>query len=111
MPGADRNSEHDSFGDSPWIKKLVDYTARALETQKVRVIGVCFGHQIVARALGAKVGRNPDGWEAAVNDVQLSAKGKELFALDNLVGIPCFDDRMVADHVVENTPDASRHRL
>jgi GMP synthase-like glutamine amidotransferase len=54
------------------------------ETQ-VRVIGVCFGHQIVGRALKAEVGRNPLGWEAAVNDVDLSAKGKELFGVDKLV--------------------------
>lgn len=54
------------------------------ETQ-VRVIGVCFGHQIVGRALKAEVGRNPLGWEAAVTDVDLSAKGKEIFGVDKLV--------------------------
>ena len=86
--GADDLTEHDSFADSPWIKKLVEYTAHALEQQRVRIIGVCFGHQIVARAMGAKVGRNPDGWEAAVSDVQLSEKGKELFGLDKLVRSP-----------------------
>jgi hypothetical protein len=63
----------------------VDYTAKILSETDVRVIGVCFGHQIVGRALKAKVGRNPDGWEAAVNDVQLSEKGKELFGVDKLV--------------------------
>lgn len=77
-------SKHDSFADTPWINKLVEYTAHALESKRVRIIGVCFGHQIVARALGVKVGRNPDGWEAAVNDVQLTQKGKELFRLGRL---------------------------
>ncbi|KIW63875.1 hypothetical protein PV04_08845 [Phialophora macrospora] len=77
-------SKHDSFSDTPWINKLVDYTAKILSETHVRVIGVCFGHQIVGRALKAKVGRNPDGWEAAVNDVQLSEKGKELFGVDKL---------------------------
>jgi GMP synthase-like glutamine amidotransferase len=51
----------------------------------VRAIGVCFGHQIIGRALKAGVGRNPDGWEAAVNDVQLSEKGKEIFGVDKIV--------------------------
>ncbi|EXJ93380.1 hypothetical protein A1O1_01772 [Capronia coronata CBS 617.96] len=77
-------SKHDSFADTPWINKLVDYTAKILTETKVRVIGVCFGHQIVGRALKAEVGRNPAGWEAAVNDVQLSAKGKELFGVDKI---------------------------
>lgn len=78
---------HDSFADSPWVLKLVKYTSDALQTKRVRVVGVCFGHQIVARALGVEVGRNADGWEAAVNEVQLSQRGQELFGLENLVGL------------------------
>lgn len=62
------------------------YTADALATKRIRIIGVCFGHQIVARAMGITVGRNPDGWEAAVHDVHLTKKGQELFGLENLVG-------------------------
>ncbi|KAH0842760.1 putative glutamine amidotransferase-like protein [Fonsecaea pedrosoi] len=70
--------------NTPWINKLVDYTAKILSETTVRVIGVCFGHQIVGRALKAEVGRNPQGWEAAVNDVQLSEKGKEVFGVDKI---------------------------
>ncbi|KIV86928.1 hypothetical protein PV11_02504 [Exophiala sideris] len=77
-------SKHDSFADTPWINKLVEYTERILSQTQVRVIGVCFGHQIVGRALKAGVGRNPDGWEAAVNNIDLSAKGKELFGVEKL---------------------------
>jgi hypothetical protein len=49
------------------------------------VVGVCYGHQIVGRALDAPVGRNEKGWEAAVNAVELSPKGKEIFGVDKLV--------------------------
>ncbi|KAK4935725.1 hypothetical protein LTR10_023268 [Elasticomyces elasticus] len=77
-------SKHDSFADTPWINKLVEYTEKILSQTQVRVIGVCFGHQIVGRALKAGVGRNPDGWEAAVNNIDLSAKGKELFGVEKL---------------------------
>ena len=76
---------HDSFADTPWINTLVKYTAKALATKRIKVIGVCFGHQIVGRALGAKVGRNDGGWEAAVTDLKLSEKGKEIFKQDRLV--------------------------
>ncbi|KAL9625258.1 MAG: hypothetical protein Q9160_000660 [Pyrenula sp. 1 TL-2023] len=77
-------SKHNSFDDIPWINTLVDFTARVLAQDRVRVIGVCFGHQIVGRAMNVKVGRNDDGWETAVNDVQLSAKGKEIFQAETL---------------------------
>lgn len=88
------SSEHNSFDSSPWIKGLVDFTRKALAHPRVRVIGVCFGHQIVGRALAGDkaVGRNDKGWEAAVNEVTLTSKGKELFGgRDVLVSlIPLF---------------------
>jgi hypothetical protein len=77
---------HDSFESDPWILKLVDFTKKALNSGRVRTIGVCFGHQIMARAMGTKVGRNADGWEIAVIPVDLTPKGKELFKVDRLVG-------------------------
>ncbi|KAI9797408.1 MAG: hypothetical protein M1835_000741 [Candelina submexicana] len=72
-------SRHNSFDDNPWIVKLVDFVTRVLAQDRVRIIGVCFGHQIVGRAMGAKVGRSDIGWETSVLPVELSAKGKELF--------------------------------
>lgn len=76
---------HNSFEDVPWINRLVDYTAQVLAQDRVRIIGVCFGHQILGRALGVKVGPNDAGWEVAVHDIELSPQGKELFGLENLV--------------------------
>lgn len=49
---------------------------------------MCFGHQILGRALGARVGRSDDGWEIAVLPVQLTAKGKDIFQQDTLVRLP-----------------------
>lgn len=48
-------------------------------------MGICFGHQILARALGARIGRSPDGWEIAVDNVNLTPSGKKLFGKDVLV--------------------------
>ncbi|KIV92511.1 hypothetical protein PV10_03802 [Exophiala mesophila] len=77
-------SKHDSFADTPWINKLAEFVEMILNETNVRVIGVCFGHQIIGRALKAQLGRNPQGWEAAVNKVQLSDRGRELFGVDEL---------------------------
>lgn len=61
------------------------FTEKVLAQDRVRVIGVCFGHQILGRALGAKVGRSDNGWEISVLPVELTAKGKEVFQQDSLV--------------------------
>jgi len=79
------SEEHDSFENHPWIVKLVDFTKTVLAQNRVRMIGVCFGHQIVARALEVKVGRSNRGWEASVCKVDLTPKGKELFGRDQLM--------------------------
>ncbi|KAK7538189.1 class I glutamine amidotransferase-like protein [Phyllosticta citribraziliensis] len=72
-------SKHNSFDDKPWILKLVDFTERVLAQDRVRLIGVCFGHQIIGRAMGVKVGRSDKGWELAVLPFALTDKGKEIF--------------------------------
>ncbi|KAH7068926.1 class I glutamine amidotransferase-like protein [Paraphoma chrysanthemicola] len=77
-------SKHNSFDNDPWIVKLVEFTQTILKQDRIRIIGVCFGHQILGRALGVKVGRSDDGWEISVLPVELSAKGKEIFQQDKL---------------------------
>ena len=77
-----------SFDDDPWILKLVDFTKKLLEQDRIRIIGVCFGHQIVGRAAGVEVGRSEGGWEVSVLPVELTEKGKELFEQDTLVSQP-----------------------
>ncbi|GAB0138093.1 hypothetical protein EsDP_00006338 [Epichloe bromicola] len=77
-------SRHTAFDNDPWILKLVDFTTRALQSGRVRVVGVCFGHQIIGRALGASLGKSENGWEVAVTEVDLTEKGKEVFGLNKL---------------------------
>lgn len=72
-------SRHSAFDDEPWIIALAEYVRRAIVGGRVRVIGVCFGHQIVGRALGVPVRKGAGGWEVSVTEIKLSEKGKELF--------------------------------
>lgn len=79
-------SKHSAYLDEPWILKLVDFVKAALATDgRVKIVGVCFGHQIVGRALGATVGVNAKGWEISVTDLKLRERGKALFGSDILV--------------------------
>ena len=84
-PLAYAGTEYDSFENHPWILKLVEFTQKVLAQDRVKIIGVCFGHQIVARALGTEVGRNPKGWETAVEPQDLTEKGQRLFKVERLV--------------------------
>lgn len=68
---------------------LVEFTKEVLAQDRVRLIGVCFGHHIVGQALGAPVVRSEKGFELSVIELDLTARGKELFdEKDNLVRFP-----------------------
>ncbi|GAB4218326.1 MAG: amidotransferase [Rhodoferax sp.] len=54
-------SKADSFSQEPWVLKLKDVTQGLLAAHK-KLIGVCFGHQLIALCLGAPVGRAAQGW-------------------------------------------------
>ncbi|KAI4172903.1 MAG: hypothetical protein LQ343_003311 [Gyalolechia ehrenbergii] len=73
-------SKYDSFASIPWTNQLVDFVKSILAQNRVKLVGVCFGHQIIGRAMGAKVGRNEaQGWEVSVTDVDLTEQGKKVF--------------------------------
>lgn len=76
---------HNAFDNDPWILKLVDYVQKVFETRQARIIGICFGHQIIARATGARIGRNPEGWEISVTQINLNEGGSRLFGQNTLV--------------------------
>ena len=76
---------HNSFDNEVWIVKLVEFVQKVLAQGRVRLIVICFGHQIIGRALGQEVGRSDRGWEVSVTPMQLTAKGKELFGVEELV--------------------------
>ena len=81
-------SASNSFDDDPWILKLVAFVRKVLEQRRVRIIAACFGHQIIGRALGAKVGRSDKGWETSVTAIDLTRKGQKIFGKTSLVSIP-----------------------
>ena len=54
-------SRHGAYEDLPFIAPLEDLV-RAIHAQQRPLIGVCFGHQIIAQALGGKVEKFDGGW-------------------------------------------------
>ena len=58
--------------DLPWMRKLTDWTRRVV-TAQVPFLGICFGHQMLARAMGGKVDFHPDGREIGSVEIELNA--------------------------------------
>ena len=54
-------SKFGAYEDLPWIPPLEDLI-RAIHTSKRPLVGICFGHQIIAQALGGKVDKFTGGW-------------------------------------------------
>lgn len=72
-------SRSDAFGPEPWIAALREFIVRVLG--KVPVVGICFGHQLVATALGGRCARSAHGWEAGTTRIDFhGVDGDPVFA-------------------------------
>ncbi|WP_116132232.1 type 1 glutamine amidotransferase [Tropicimonas sp. IMCC34043] len=60
-------SRHGVYEDHPWIPPLEDLV-RAIRDSGRPLVGICFGHQIIAQALGGKVVKFPGGWSVGRTD-------------------------------------------
>jgi len=71
----------------PWSEGCAEYLREAV-AQQLPILGVCYGHQLLAHALGGQVGYNPSGRHAGTAHVTLTPAA----ASDALFGI--FTDRV-----------------
>eukprot|EP01018_Ginkgo_biloba_P027451 Gb_28938 [translate_table: standard] len=65
-------SSTDAHENEEWILKLCDVLKYLYESEK-KLLGICFGHQVLSRALGGKTGRSSVGWELGLKDVHLKS--------------------------------------
>jgi GMP synthase-like glutamine amidotransferase len=66
-------SRHGVYEDHPWIGPL-ERLIRDIHTRGLPLIGICFGHQIIAQALGGKVEKYPGGWAVGNTEYRLGEK-------------------------------------
>ena len=65
-------SKADSFGSDPWIETLKAYLLDRY-ARGDKLLGVCFGHQLLALLLGGKTERASQGWGVGVHRYTLAA--------------------------------------
>ncbi|GAA6046751.1 hypothetical protein JCM3770_003149 [Rhodotorula araucariae] len=106
FPSAERVKEADgllitgsassAYDDDPWIVDLVSFVSRLPTLNaSIKLIGICFGHQIIARANGGVCERSAKGWEIGTRRIELTQRGKQLFEGRERINI----HQMHRDHV------------
>ena len=56
------------YEDLPWIRSL-EALIRRLHQARIPLVGICFGHQVIARALGGDVVKSDAGWGLGIKSV------------------------------------------
>ena len=72
-------SRHGAYEDHPWIPPLEDFIRKAYAA-RVPLVGICFGHQIVAQAMGGRVERYSQGWAVGATDYDFGGQTLRLNA-------------------------------
>jgi GMP synthase (glutamine-hydrolysing) len=58
----------------PWSEKTADWVKQAVDAE-VPLLGVCYGHQLLAHAMGGVVGDNPNGKAFGTVTIRLNQQG------------------------------------
>ncbi len=89
----------------PWSEFTADWL-RVIPAGTVPVLGICYGHQLLAHAWGGAVGYHPQGEEIGTVEIQLTAAGRQ----DPLLGImpPQFPGHVTHAQTVLQLPPQAR---
>jgi GMP synthase-like glutamine amidotransferase len=77
----------------PWIGALTDFIRQA--HGRAKLVGICFGHQAIAQALGGEVTKSDKGWGVGLHTYRVQARQAWMDAADR-VSVPASHQDQVA---------------
>ena len=63
-------SKSSAYDDKQWIRDL-EALIQKLHARRKKMVGICFGHQIIAKALGGVVSKSDKGWGVGIHTYEL----------------------------------------
>lgn len=72
-------SKHGVYENAPWMIRLQGFV-RDIVAAGLPVFGICFGHQILATALGGKVIKSDKGWGIGVHEYKVDTSKSDWLA-------------------------------
>lgn len=82
-------SKHGAYEDHAWIPPL-EALIRDIAKAERPLVGVCFGHQIIAQALGGTVVKFPGGWSVGRQAYEIDGQSLSMHAWhqDQVIDLP-----------------------
>ncbi|ODV86498.1 hypothetical protein CANARDRAFT_136847 [[Candida] arabinofermentans NRRL YB-2248] len=67
-------SRSDSYDTSQeWITNTISFLKNVIyHHDYLKIVGVCFGHQLIALAIGMNTGKNNKGWEVGLTEIKVN---------------------------------------
>ncbi len=63
-------SRESVYDDKPWIHRLAEFVQQ-LDAARHTLVGICFGHQLIAHVLGGETRAADAGWAVGVQETQV----------------------------------------
>ena len=89
------------YEDHAWIEELRNFLQAAYQAD-IPIIGICFGHQILAEALGGRVIKSDKGWGVGIHQYPIHSRQSWMQGDEETLSIQAYHQ----DQVVELPEDA-----
>lgn len=66
----------DPRSSEPWVLKMMDFIREVTEETSVKLLGICWGHQAIAQALGGRIETMKGGPVGDVKTIDLTPEGR-----------------------------------
>ena len=89
-------SPHGVYEEHSWIP-IVSQLIKDIYDNKLPIFGVCFGHQLIAQALGGNVEKSSKGWGLGLHTYQINNKTNYMGNLSSEVTLNiCHQDQVLS---------------